>query len=135
MSCNSAIYSVNTNSQALTAATPATVNFGTVVRRFGPSVDMNGGDIVISASGFYEVDVNLGLTVGDGNVTVQLSKDGTAIPGAVAVVTSAAADTACAISIPFIIRNKCCCDSTLSCVVTSATAGTITNAAIEVKKI
>lgn len=133
--CNSAIYSVNSTAQTLTATTPATINFGNVVRRFGPSVSMNGGDVIVSTSGFYEVNVNLGITVGDGNVTVQIYKDGTAVPGAVATITSSAADTACAVTIPFIIRNKCCCDSTLSCVVTSETAGTVNNAAIEVTRL
>lgn len=135
MSCPSAIYSVNSNTQALTAATPATVNFGTVVRRFGPSVSMNGGDVVVSTSGFYEVNVNLGITSAAGDITVQINKDGTAVPGAVASITAGAADTNSCITIQFIIRNKCCCDSTLSCVVTSAGAGVITNAAIEVTKL
>lgn len=130
--CNSIIYSANTSNQALAAGTAYNVNFGTIIRRCGDALTMSGGNVVISECGFYSVDINIGCTVAAGDVTVQVFKDGTLVPGTSITLTSGAADTSVQATIPFVVRNKCCCDSTLSCVVTSAVAGAITNATIRV---
>lgn len=132
MSTVSTIYSANTSAQTLAANTPYNVNFGSVVRRCGDALTMSGGNVVISECGFYSVDVNIGCTVTSGTVTVQIFKDGTLVPGATATIMSGATTTDIQTTIPFMVRNKCCCDSTLSCVVTSTADGTITNATIRV---
>ena len=49
MSCNSAIYTANTGEQALLAG--AQIPFGSIIRRFGRYVNINGSDIVIGDEG------------------------------------------------------------------------------------
>lgn len=133
MSCKtSIIYSANTSTQTLAENTATTVNFGSIVRRCGDALTMSGGNVVLSEVGFYSIDINIGATVGAGNVTVQLYKDGTLIPGATATITSGAAATSIQAVIPCTIRSRCCCDSTITCIATSTVAGAITSASIRV---
>ncbi len=138
MSCNSAIYAANTMEQPLIATEATVVNFGSVVRRFGPALVLSGGNVSVNQRGFYSVDVNLCINIPaatSADITVQLYKDGAPIPGAYAKVTTAQTATFDQVTIPFIIREKCCCENSITCVVTSTEAGTIVNAAIEVVKI
>lgn len=129
----SILYASNTISQA-TTATGTTLNFGTAVRRYGCNVGMSGGNIIVSGSGYYDVDVSLMFTAGGaGTAQVQVLKDGTAITGATATVTTADA-TSYAISVPCVVRNTCCCESTIS-VVVSGVAGTVTNSSAVVEKL
>lgn len=126
----SLIYMVNSNTQSITAG--GTVNFGNIVRRYGCNCQSNGTTPTINGTGYYEVDANVTLTGAAGIVTLTLYKDGTAIPGASQSATLAA-NTLYAFNIPAIVREKCCCDSTITLVI-SGVATAVSNAAIEVEK-
>ena len=131
MSCKSAIYAANTASQDVSAN--GVINFGSVVRRFGQNCNLSGGNVVVDGSGYYDVDVNINfLGSATDTATFTVFKDGTAIPGASATVTTAAS-TAGTVTIPAVIREICCCESTIT--VGCDIAITVSNAAIVVKKV
>ena len=131
MSCKSAIYAVNPASQILDAEEG--INFGQAIRRFGCHTRTEGGNLLLRGSGYYSVDSNITLTpAAAGPVTVTFYKDGVEIPGATAT-ASVALNAYVQLSIPFIVRNTCDCDSVI---VARVSAGaTITNAAIDAEKI
>lgn len=130
----SAIYAGNALAQEF-VETGTTIDFGSIVRRYGCNTALSGGNVVVDGAGYYDVDTNVTFTADAvGTAVVQLYKDGLAIPEAKATVTTAATTTY-AVSIPAIVRNTCgCMQSTISAVI-SGVAGTINNAAIEVQKI
>lgn len=110
------------------------VNFGDIVRRYGCSVNMSGGNVSVTQEGYYDIDTSVTFVAGAaGVVTVTLLKDGVIIPGAVASVTVADADTVTVNTPPCTIRQKCCCESAITAVI-SGVAGSITNATIRVEK-
>lgn len=127
----SVIYAANSTQQNFVAS-GTIINFGSIVRKYGCNLNLSGGNVVIDGSGYYDVDVNVSFTSAAGTVTVQVYKDGVAIQGATAIVT-AAATTSYSVTIPCLTRETCCCESTIT-VVISGTAGTIDNASIVVEK-
>lgn len=133
MSCKSAIYTVNTTGAAY--AVNSQVPFGTIVRRFGQNINLNGGGIAIKGQGYYEGDVSVtALVPSAGTVTFTMYKDGVAIPGATGSATVGGAATV-NVAFPFIVREQCCdAASVLALVITGADA-TVTNLATTVKKI
>lgn len=134
MSCSAALYACNTNTQTIPATTATTINFGNPVRRYGQVVDLSGGNVSVTSAGYFDVETNFTLTAAAGAVTIAIYNDGVAVPGATATIT-AVADTVYAVSIPCIIRNKCCCETEITATITSVGAAVISNAAIEVTKI
>ena len=132
MSCSAAIYAANTNPQELEIGD--IINFGSIVRRFGSALNLSGGNVVINGTGYYDIDANINITgTGTGVVTIRLYKDGVPITGAMANVGTASG-TRHSISIPAIVRERCCCESVITAVV-SGTACTVEDAAIVVAKI
>ncbi len=136
MSCTSAIYAANTTTQAVPANTQTTINFGQVVRAFGPYTRLSGGNVTVRGAGYYIVDTNFSVSTVEASagVTIQLYKDGVAIPGAAATFTTAA-NSGRSDSIPLMIRETCCKESTITATITSTVAATVTNAAILIKKV
>ena len=136
MSCSSAIYAANTNPQTLTANVAATVNFGQIVRAFGAYTNLSGGNVVINNMGYYVGDTNITVKSTAGAVvTVQLFKNGVLIPGATSTSTIGTGATEISLSIPFMIRNTCCAESTITAVVTSTAEGSVESAAILLRKV
>lgn len=130
MSCKSLVYMANTTQQTILAG--GVVNFGTPVRRFGNNVNGSGGNVVLNGAGYYEANASVSVAVTTaGNYTVTLYKDGVAIPGAVA--SAYVGTTPETININAIIREMCCCESTITATVSGD--GTISNASIIVKKV
>ena len=117
MSCNSAIYTVNTASPVITTANSqfATIPFGSVIRRFGRCLGLDGNSIVACGSGYFDCQATVTLTpTAAGPVTVQLFKDGNPVPGAFATITGAASSPT-SLSLAALVRNcGCDCNSTLS---------------------
>ena len=135
MSCNSAIYCVNTTSQSLLAN--AQIPFGTIVRRFGRFVNLDGFGITLCGQGYYECNCSVTLEpAAIGNVSVQLYLNGEPYPGAIATAYVATADEPINLSFPAIIRVKGCEEDTASTVmVRLGAAATIDNMAFTAKKI
>lgn len=129
--CNSILYAASTISQSL--ANGGTVNFGNIVRLSGNDIGISGGNIIIHNTGYYRIIADIAFTAAAaGTAVIQLYENGVAIPGATATITTAV-DTTYSVSIPAAIRNKCCCDKTVSATITGV-AVTILNSAITVDK-
>lgn len=124
------IYAVNTGTQ--TVASGGAISFPQIVRSCGNNVRLSGGNVTVQGSGLYGIDTNFTFTAAAGTASIALYKDGIPIPGAAAAVT-AAANTIYSISIPAVIRQSCCVESTITAVATG-TALSVTNAAIKVAK-
>lgn len=134
MSCKSAIYTANTAAQ--TVSVGGSLALGTIIRRFGGSVNLNGNGISLSDPGYYDVDVSVtAAPTAAGTVTVALFQDGVAVPGAVSSVTTTAAADAVTLSISALVRVLCnAASSTLTLVLTGA-ASSVTNVAVVVEKV
>lgn len=132
MSCKSALYMANTQTQ--TVAVNGLINFGSVIRRFGQNINGAATNVYLDGAGYYRIDTNFNLvTTAAGTVTVTLYKDGNPIPGATTNVLVAAAEQI-QISIPTLVRNKCCGESIITAVITGIGTN-LSNAAIEVEKV
>lgn len=129
----SIIYAGNSTAQA-TVSTGTTAQFNNIVRRFGPNVDISGGNVVATGSGYYEGIVNLnieGAEAGTGAITVYAN--GTAIPFATASFITTTTSLANVV-VPFVVRNTCNCMPTTITVVVSGVAANVSSAAIVVEK-
>ena len=79
----SAIYTVNQSAQNV--AVNGIINLGTIIRRFGPNLDLSGDAIMLNGAGYYDIDASITLApTAAGNVTITAYKDNVAIPGATA---------------------------------------------------
>lgn len=133
MSCKSAIYTANTATQAV--AIGGILALGSIIRRFGCSVNLNGNGITLSEPGYYNVDASIVVApTAAGTVTVTLFQDGVAVPGAVASATTTAAADAITLNIPALVRVMCNSNSILTFVLTGA-ASSVTNVAVVAEKI
>ena len=132
----SAIYTANTSIQNV--AVNGIISPGTIIRRFGPNINLSGNGIQLCGSGYYDIDTSFTIApTAEGEVTVTAYLDGVAIPGATATETAAAAGDFVNLSISSLVRLGCsCCDglSTLTFVLTE-TAANVTNSAIVVEKL
>lgn len=128
----SILYAVSSVAQSV-VSTGSNITYGTLVRKAGCNVGLSGGNVVTKGEGYYDIYTNLTLTAtAAGTAIVQLSKDGVIIPGALAEFTTAENSTY-AVSIPCVVRNSCCCESSVV-VNVSGVSGTVVNASIEVKR-
>lgn len=132
----SVLYTVNQSVQNV--AVDGIINLGTINRRYGCNLDLGGNGILISGAGYYLVNASITVApTAEGQVTITLQKDGSAVPGAVASATAAAAGDLVNLSISCIVRENCpCCDglSNLTFVL-SETASSVSNIAVDVIKL
>lgn len=133
MSCKSALYA------ALQTPTAVAVNgvipLGSLIRRYGCDISLNGNAVNLSGTGYYDVDASItaNLTAA-GTVTVTLYKDGLAVPGATASETGTASGTV-NLNIPALVRQACCASGSALTLVLSGAAATVTNVALRVQRI
>ena len=115
-------------------AVNSTINFGTIVRRYGCCVGTDGNTPTVNAQGYYDIDTNFTFIPDSaGLLTITLYKNGVAIPGSTAT-WSVGASTTYNMSIPAIIRHCCDCPATITAVVTGVD-GEMRNASILIEKI
>lgn len=126
----SAIYTVNGN---VAATAGSVIPVGNIVRRFGCNVDISGNGIETRGSGYYKTTASISFDgTAAGTATIQLYKDGTPVPGALAIRTTAA-NTAYTIDLVGMTRNYGDEASILTFVLTG-TAVNVTNVAVLVEK-
>lgn len=136
MSCNSAIYTSNQTNQVVTttAGTFVQVPFGSILRRFGRNVNLDGGAINLFGSGYYDVECSLTVTPTDaGPITARILQDGM-LTGIEGTTTGTAAAP---ITLPLssgLVRN-CGCDCSTSLTLWIDAPCTITNCGCVVEKI
>ena len=65
MTCKSAIYTVNNTNTSITVTNDISVQvpFGSVIRRFGNCVELNGGSILCYNSGYFDVEISISVTI------------------------------------------------------------------------
>ena len=134
MSCKSLIYTAMQTPTAV--AVNGIIPLGTIVRRYGCNCNLNGNGISINGSGYYDADVSVtAAPTAAGTVTVQLLKDGVAIPGATASATVATAGDSVTLAFPASVRLGCCSTGSVLTLLLTGVASTVNNAAVRVEKI
>lgn len=137
MSCKSAIYTANTTAQTLPVG--GTLALGSIIRRFGCDLNLNGNSITINGcndAGYYDVKASVtAAPTAAGTVTVALFRNGVAIPGATASAAAAAAGSPVALPIAALVREFCCGDDAALTLVLSGTASIVSNVAVVVERI
>lgn len=122
------------NASAQTVAVNGIIAPGSVTRRFGCNIRIDGNAQHLSGEGYYALTgiVTVEPTAA-GLVTVALFEDGVQIPGAIASATAAAGDT---ITLPLVAttRLSCCKSSAQITAVLLEGAGTVTNYALRIEK-
>lgn len=130
---SSALYTVNTN---VSANANGMIPLGTVSRRFGCCLAMEGDSIVCKGRGYYDFSASVTLIPSAaGIIGIQLVRDGVPVPGANAY-GSGTADAPLNLSICALTREmQQCSSSTLGLMLESATAdATIQNVATVTRK-
>lgn len=130
----SAIYTANTTTQPLFVGN--TIALGSIIRRFGCSVNLNGNGITVKDPGYYDVKASVtAAPTAVGTVTVTLFRNGVAVPGASASASVSTANNSVAIPIAALIRENCCGDDSTLTLILSGTNSNVTNVAVVVEKI
>ncbi len=134
MSCKSLIYTAMQTPTAV--AVGGIIPLGTIVRRYGCNCNLNGNGIAINGQGYYDVDVSVeAVPDAAGTVTVQLLKDGVAVPGATAAATVAAVANTVTLAFPATVRLGCCSTGSVLTLLLTGAASTVNNVAARVEKI
>ena len=130
----SLIQTVNQSSQAVEEN--SIINLGSVIRRYGCNLRLNGNAIEVSGEGYYKIDCNVTLApTTAGTVTVAIYKNGVQLTGATASGSVSTANNPITLPIQTTIREGCCCDGgTALTVVLVAGASTVSNVALRVEK-
>lgn len=133
MSCKSAIYTAMQTPTGVSV--DGVIPLGSLIRRYGCDIAMNGNAINILSKGYYDVDASVTLTpTTAGTVTATLFLNGVAVPGATASATATAGSTVL-LAFPSLVRQACCAaGSSLTLVLTGA-ASTVNNVALRVQRI
>ena len=130
----SLIQTVNQSSQ--TVAANSIIDLGSVIRRFGCNLRLNGNSVEVDGEGYYKIDCNVTLApVAAGNVTIAIYKNGVALTGATASGSVTTAGNLITLPIQTTIREGCCCDGGVALtVVLVSGASTVSNVAMRVEK-
>ena len=133
MSCKSALYAAMQTPTAV--AVDGVIPLGSLIRRYGCDVALNGNAVNIAGAGYYDVDASVTVTpTAAGTVTITLYKDGVAVPGATASETAAVNGTV-DLSIPALVRQVCCAAGSALTLVLTGVAATVNNVALRVQRI
>ena len=116
-------------------AVDGVIPLGSLIRRYGCDVALNGNAVNITGAGYYDVDASVTVSpAAAGAVTVTLYKDGVAVPGATASETAAANGTV-DLNIPALVRQVCCAAGSALTLVLTGVAATVDNVALRVQRI
>lgn len=125
------------NSSQQTVALNSVIDLGSVLRRFGCNLRMNGDTIEVIGDGYYIVEVCVTATpTAIGNVTIQLLQNDMVVPGT--TTTSSVATVGNSTSLPIVstIRVGCNCEGATSLkVVLTEGSGVINNISVRVIKV
>ena len=132
----SAIYTANISSQNILEN--GVINPGTIVRRFGPNLNLAGNAIQICGAGYYDITAMVTLApTAEGEATIKVLKDNVEVQGGTATATVATAGDVITLPVSVLVRENCgCCEglSNLTFVLQNSGAE-VTNVAIIVEKI
>ncbi len=133
MSCKSAIYTAN-NTPA-TLAVGNTIPLGTIIRRFGQNINLNGDGVTLTGQGYYDIDVSVTAEATAADVIgAALYANGVEVPGATASANAGAGETV-ALAFPALVRIACCGEGVTLTLRLAGAAATVSNVAMTVEKI
>lgn len=133
MSCKSALYTALQTPTAV--AVDGVIPLGSLIRRYGCDISLNGNAVNLSGAGYYDVDASITVApTAAGTVTATLVKDGVVIPGATAS-AAAAAGAPTVLSFPALVRQACCAAGSALTLVLTGAAATVNNVALRVQRI
>lgn len=128
----SSIYA-GSNTTLPTLATGTVIPFPSIVRRYGKNLNISGGNVVANGAGYYKGIASITYTgTAAGTVTFAVYENGTLVPFTTKSATTAE-NVINTITIPFEVREKCCCEKVITVVATGAVVN-VTNASILVDK-
>ena len=133
MSCKSLLYTALTTTTAVTAG--GAIPLGNTVRRFGNAIRAEGSTITLLEPGYYAISVT--ATVQPTAATafdMQVTENGTPLPGAITTVAPTAAGNSTPMMIPRTV-SRVYCRGTKSIAVELSAAGNVTHFAVEVEKV
>lgn len=125
------------NSSQQTVALNSVISLGSVLRRFGCNLRMNGNSIEVIGEGYYIVEVCVTATpTAIGNVSIQLLQNDVTVSGTTTTGSVSAVGNSTALPIVSTIRVGCNCDGATSLkVVLTEGAGVIDNISVRVIKV
>lgn len=133
MSCKSALYTAMQTPTAV--AVNGVIPLGSLIRRYGCDISLNGNAVSITGTGYYDVDASITVApTAAGTVTATLFRDGVAVPGATAT-TALAAGTPGTLAFPALVRQACCASGSALTLVLTGAAATVSNVALRVQRI
>ena len=116
-------------------AVDGVIPLGSLIRRYGCDISLNGNAVNLSGAGYYDVDASITVApTAAGTVTATLVKDGVAIPGATASAAKAAGAPT-VLSFPALVRQACCAAGSALTLVLTGAAATVNNVALRVQRI
>ena len=130
----SLLYTVNETAQDV--AVNGIINLGSVIRRFGQNIKLNGNSISLYGAGYYKLTVNATISASAaGDITISVLKNGAGVPGASASATAAAEGNLINLSVDVVFRETCCNPLSDVIVTLGGTAASITNIATTTEKL
>lgn len=110
------------------------IPLGTIIRRYGCAVNLNGNGIALSDAAYYRVSADVVVAATDaGEISATLLVDGVPYPGAIATETATAAGVV-TLPIDAIVRVGCC-DGIKALTLQLSAAGTVQNVAVSVERV
>ena len=133
MSCKSALYTAMQTPTAV--AVNGVIPLGSLIRRYGGDITLNGNAVNITGTGYYDVDASVTIApTAAGTVTATLVWNGVPIPGATAS-AAAAAGAPVVLAFPALVRHACCASGSALSLVLSGAASTVSNVAFRAQRI
>lgn len=133
MSCNSVLYTASTG--PVTVASGGTIPLGSIIRRHGCAIALNGNAIACSDRGYYDVDVSITANpITAGTVTATLYNNGVAVPGATTSGSVSTAANPVALPINAVVRVPCCSNAATLSLILTGNASVVNNVSVTVEK-
>lgn len=132
--CNNSLIYMITPTTA-TVESGGVLPLSTIARRRNRSISSETDSVLLGAPGYYKVTATVTFTAPEaGTVTVQLRKDGVAVPGITASTTITTADTEVrTLTLSGIVRVPCCGDAVSLSLVNTGVAITTSNISFDVE--
>ena len=129
----SLLYTYNGIAQTV-PATETQLSLGTIIRRYGKCINLNGTSINITGPGYYKITVIINSTLtAAGTATYSLSANNVQL--ASSIVTTSAAAEAHSTPIQAVVRIKCCGDTESLTLSATGAAGTVDAVGVIVEKL
>jgi len=108
---------------------------GTIIRRFGCNLALNGNGVEIGGEGYFTIDAAVTVApTAAGAVTVALMDNGVQVPGAIAQGYQATATQPLTLPIVATVRKRCCDGASVLTLVLQAGAGEVQNVSWRIVK-